>query len=247
MVGDPQAAVQDGQHYIFIEELTLPENRNNGRISVIKVDDEGNHDGPIKVLERPYHLSYPFVFQWKGTYYLVPESSIAGTVELCEAVEFPYEWRHVKNLMTGVSAVDTTLLNRDGRWWLFCNIRQNAGAPYDDELFLFHADDLLTDRWEPHPLNPIVSDARNARPAGAVFEHDGALLRPSQDCSTCYGYAININEITELTSRGYRERPLHRIEPWMFRGARRVHTFSHVPGMTVIDTYMGRSKLIPGR
>ena len=244
---DPQAAWQDDDLFIFIEDLTMPRRKNHGHISVMRIDDQGRAERPVTVLERPYHLSYPFVFQWKGTHYMVPESSANRSIELYEAVEFPYRWQHVKDLMTGVSAVDSTLVRWGGRWWLFANMRENDGAPLNDELFLFHAKDLLADSWEPHPRNPVISDVRSSRPAGALFVQDGALYRPSQDSSFSYGYAVNINKVLRLDERGYEEVRTSYIEPGLFPGASRVHTFSHVPGLTVVDTFMTWPRSIRGR
>ncbi len=242
--GDPQVAREDNDFYIFVEELQLPRSKNHGHIAVIKVDQQGGHEEPVTVLERPYHLSYPFVFEWKDTKYMIPESSNAGTIELYEATMFPYQWRLVKELMTGVAAVDTTLVRRNGLWWMFTNIRENIGGPLNDELFLFYSDDLLGDHWEPHPLNPIVTDARSARPAGRIFELDGILYRPSQDCSRCYGYAVNINRIMEMDEKSYRESRTAYVEPKEFPGASRVHTFSHIHGLTAVDTYMARPRFL---
>ncbi len=245
--GDPQVVRQDDDYYIFIEELRLPRGRNRGHISVIHVDGQGRHEAPVKILERPYHMSYPFIIPWKGTYYMVPETSEARTIELWEAVAFPYEWKHVMNLMTDVSAVDSTLVQRDGRWWLYCNMKENEGSSANDELFLFYSPDLLSDQWKPHPLNPVISDARSARPGGVLYEQGGILYRPAQDCSQCYGYAIVINKVSALDERNYKEERVAYIDPKLFDDALRVHTFSHIPGMTVVDTYMTRSRLFSGR
>ncbi len=244
---DPIVTRQDDDFYIFIEELALPRSRNLGHISVIKVDAEGRYQAPVPVLQRPYHLSYPFVFQHDGRHYMVPESSGARTIELYEAVEFPYRWEHVMDLMKNVHAHDTTLIRRDGRWWMFTNIMENPGAPVDDELFIFHSRDLLSEEWTPHPLNPVVTDVRTARPAGPFCERGGFLYRPSQDCSVCYGYAVNINRVVELSERSYRESLSNRIEPGHFENTTRVHTFSHMKGFTAVDTFFMRSRLRPGR
>ena len=89
--GDPQAAQQDDDYYIFIEELALPRSHNHARISVISSRRHGR--GPVPVLERPYRV-YPFVFEWKGSHYMVPESSNNRTIELYEAeVPVPLEVR----------------------------------------------------------------------------------------------------------------------------------------------------------
>ncbi len=245
--GDPQAAQQDDDFYIFVEELVLPRSRNHAHISVIKVDHDGIHEPPVTVIEKPYHMSYPFVFEWKGSHYMVPETSNARTIELYEATDFPYQWKLVKQIMNEVEAVDTTLVRRNGLWWLFTNMRENHGGPINDELFLFYSDDLLSDHWEPHPLNPIITDARSARPAGRIFELDGVLYRPSQDCARCYGYAVNINRIQEMDEKSYRETRTAYVEPKEFPGASRLHTFSHIHGLTAVDTYIARPRFIPNR
>lgn len=245
--GDPQVAQQDDDFYIFVEELTLPRSRNHAHISVIKVDQDGIQGPPVTVIEQPYHMSYPFVFEWKGSHYMIPETSNARTIELYEATDFPYQWKPVKQIMNEVEAVDTTIVRRNGLWWLFTNMRENHGGPINDELFLYYSDDLFSDHWEPHPLNPIVTDARSARPAGRIFELDGVLYRPSQDCSRCYGYAVNINRILEMDEKRYRETRTAYVTPKEFPGCSRLHTFSHIHGLTAVDTYIARSRLIPNR
>ena len=132
----------------------------------MEIDEEGRWKQPYPVLERPYHLSYPFVFEHDGNTYMLPETAANGTIELYECEEFPHRWVLKKTMMEGVYAVDSTLHFHEGRWWLFTNIRDNEGASSDDELFLFFADSPLAENWTPHPLNPIVSDASCARPAG---------------------------------------------------------------------------------
>ena len=54
---------------------------------------------------------------------------------------------------------------------------------------------FLTNKWTPHPENPIVTDIRTARPGGKIFIQDGKIYRPSQDCSIRYGRALNMNQI----------------------------------------------------
>ena len=87
---------------------------------------------------------------------------------------------------------------------MFTNIKENEGASSFDELFLFYADELLTNHWKPHPKNPVVSDVKSARPAGSLFFYNNKLYRPSQDCSFRYGYATVINEIIEMNPEAER-------------------------------------------
>jgi hypothetical protein len=52
-----------------------------------------------------------------------------------------------------------------------------------------HAD-TITGPWIPHARWPVKIDIRGARPAGMMFNLDGRLFRPAQDCAETYGAGI---------------------------------------------------------
>lgn len=240
---DPQVVYYEGNYFIFIEELKLPRRTNHGHISVIKIDGEGKHNAPIKVLEKPYHLSYPSVLMVNNTFYMVPETSNNRSIELYEAVDFPWKWQFKKNLMTDVLAVDSALVFKDELWWLFTNIKENKGASINDETFLFFSDDFLSGNWEPHPLNPIISDARCARSAGGIFKWEDSLFRPSQDCSQRYGLAVNINKIIEMNKKKYKEVRNVYLKPNRDSKVGSIHTYNFCNKMTVIDAYVSQFRI----
>ena len=78
-------------------------------------------------------------------------------------------------------------------------------------FFLFHAESPLGP-WAPHPMNPVVSDVRYARPAGALFLRGSKLFRPAQNCALTYGHAISFAEVTSLTPTDYAERFAYEIK-----------------------------------
>jgi len=236
---DPCLVERDGRRYLFVEEEVAAVGR--GRIAVLELSDDGAVTPPRTVLEADHHLSYPFVFRWQGETYMVPESEAAKRVDLFRATAFPYAWERVATLLDGVRASDATLLWRDGRWWMFVAIAENRGAPKDAETFLFHSEALI-DGWQPHPSNPIVSDVRNARPAGALFEADGKLYRPAQDSSVRYGYGLNLNLVEELSTTAYRERLVASSRGDGVQGVIGRHTLSRVPGVAVTDALRRRRR-----
>jgi hypothetical protein len=230
---DPHLVRHDGRDYLFFEEY--PFRTRKGHISVVVLDEKGNPGRAEIVLERPYHLSYPHVFRVGDDHYMTPETIGNRTVELYKCREFPNKWELCATLMRDVDAVDPTPFFRDGRWWLFVSMAAVLGASPWDELFLFHAPELTSNRWEPHPLNPIVSDVRRARPAGRLFEYRGHLYRPSQDCSKRYGYGLRLNRVTELTPDSYAEEEVAFLEPLWERGLRGIHSISWSENLTVVD------------
>lgn len=230
---DPHVIYKDDQYYVFFEEFFYEKKK--GHISMLVIDEKGNCTSPTRILERPYHLSYPFVFQWDGEYYMVPDTLKHRSIEIYKCTEFPNRWDYHKTIMTDVSAVDSTIFYHRQKWWLFANIREYEGASSWDELFLFFADNPLSDHWNSHPANPIVSDVRRSRPGGRVFEINTKIYRPSQDCSKGYGYSIKINRIVSLSETEYHEEEVGSIIPNWEKNITGTHTFNHANRLTIID------------
>ncbi len=236
---DPFILARDEKYYVFIEEKLY--RTGLGRIACLTLDQDGNLISNQTVLEQPYHLSYPFLFEYKDEMYMMPESAQNRTLELYRCMRFPDQWEFARNLMSDIYIVDATLLERDGRWWLFANIKTEGGSSLD-KLYLFSANHPFAEVWDPHPRNPIIADIHNARPAGRIFERDGELIRPSQDCSRRYGYALNFNRITTLDQINYEELRLSTFYPPRGQDVLAIHTWNTSGGITVSDAVIRRRK-----
>ena len=239
---DPFVLARNGKFYIFVEEFIYRTNK--GLISVIELDGSGNLLGSEIIINRPYHLSYPFIFEINATYYMIPETSQNKTIELYKCREFPDKWEFFGNLMENICAVDTTLLFHNRKWWIFTSIDDTDNiSGGSTELFLYFSDDLFSDDWKSHPNNPLVSDIRTARPAGRIFIRDNKIYRPSQDCSVRYGKGFNLNEITVLTETEYEEELLIKVEPSWDNKLKGTHTFNFDKNFTIIDAYSYRRRI----
>jgi hypothetical protein len=236
--GDPFVLARDGKYFVFAEEKLYATGR--GRIACLELDTDGRCQSQRVVLERDYHLSYPFVFEYQGEVLMIPETAARRTVELYRCVDFPDKWEFVRFLLQDLYAVDPTLLEHAGRMWLFANVKKPGGSSLD-ALHLYSAETPWAEKWIPHPRNPVVHDIRSARPAGRVFVQDGVLIRPSQDSASRYGHALNFNRITRLDEEGYQEETVARFAPrgGMFRAT---HTFNQAGALTVIDAVIRRRR-----
>ena len=142
--------------------------------------------------------------------------------------------------MRDLDAVDATLLQHHGRFWLFANVRE-PGVSSLNALYLFWAQSRLADVWTPHPRNPVVQDIGSARPAGNIFLQDGHLIRPAQDSSRRYGGSLRFNRITALTEEDYREETVAVFAPDGGK-VRATHTFNQAGGLTVVDAVVRTPK-----
>jgi hypothetical protein len=193
----------------------------------------GGWGAPGASLDVGSHLSYPFLIEHEGQRYILPESRSSGSLVLYREDGPGGDW--VPHATLGVSGDvgDATAVRHDGRWWLF-GVGSDRLNPAT-HLMVWYADQL-EGPWTAHPLNPVVSDVRSARPGGPFFVQDGVLYRPAQDCSTGYGDRIAIKRVNVLTA----ERVDEEIVSWF--GPQRdgpfpygLHTLTEVGDVTLVD------------
>jgi hypothetical protein len=229
---DPFLFERDGRHHLFVEDVSPGTGR--GVISHVELrPGSGDAGPPVPVLQADHHLSYPFVFSYGEEVYMIPETGDVCQIRLYRATSFPTGWELDRVLVDDIRAADATLLEAEGRWWMFASVG-GYGTTLVDELHLFHAASPLGP-WTPHDGNPIVSDVRTARPAGAILREGDRLVRPAQDSSRRYGWAVSLREITLLAPDRYEERELERLEPRDVAGARAVHTYGRDSRFEAID------------
>ncbi|MGQ0523013.1 MAG: glucosamine inositolphosphorylceramide transferase family protein [Betaproteobacteria bacterium] len=236
---DPFAVHRNGRYFIFFEDLPFASGK--GHISMVEVRRDGTTSPPVRVLERDYHLSYPFLMELGGQLYMVPETLQNRSVELYRCIDFPTRWRLERQLMRDARFADATLHQADGRWWMFVNIGFPGAEAYD-ELHLFHAE-RLEGHWQAHPDNPVKSDARSARPAGKLFRRNGILYRPAQICAPLYGSGVSVNRVLHLSRHTYAESEEERIVPAAASGILGLHTVNRAGDLAVIDGFTRRSRL----
>lgn len=243
---DPFVWKQGTDYFIFMEEWDW--GKPHAHISVLRLDKDGRIKAePRLVLAQPYHLAYPFIFEFGGELYMMPDSNANLTVDLYRCESFPERWGKSHTLSRGVCACDATLHLHQGRWWMFQTL-QRGRYRLNHDLFVLHADSPLDGTWREHPRSPVVQSFERARQAGRLFELNGRLYRPSQDCLRGYGHSLNISEITRLDGEHYAERLVHRVRPDWEVGTIGNHHLDWKGGLLVMDALRlvapdGRQKL----
>lgn len=190
------------------------------------------------VLAGRGHMSYPATVEVGGRELVLPE--IAGWSppkafrladgRLNEAAPLAVEGEP--------RIVDPTLSVRDGRFYLFGNVR-SLGS---NVLCLWSAE-ALDATFRPHPLSPIRISPKGARMAGALLEEGGRLIRLGQDFRFGYGDGVFAFEVERLTPDDYAERPIGKLR---FGDRRGPHTLNVRGGEIVFDWYRDRVSLLAG-
>jgi hypothetical protein len=234
---DPFLCSHDGKTYCFVEDYVYKTSR--GHISVLEITGHG-----ARLLgdciKEDFHMSFPFLFRYKGELYMCPESSQARQVRQYRCKSFPLEWELHSVAMDGISAADTMFFEHAGKWWMLTNIDRSGLNDHCFELCLFHAASPFDQDWTPHPQNPLRIDPDGGRNAGLILE-DGRIFRAAQRQGfDQYGKGLMLYEVLELTEDRYTERLVSEIDCNFRRGLLGSHHVSTTGKVTVFD-HVGRS------
>jgi len=198
-VADPFMICKKGVWHLFFE--VFRKDRRLGEIGLAVSSDLASWEYRKIVLRESFHLSYPYVFEWDGSTYMVPETLGADEIRLYKSYDFPRDWRLLCSLIPGRHA-DPSIFRYEDRWWMF-----TCDTPYAHRSLRLYGAARLEGPWEEHPRSPIVeNDARFSRPAGRVVSYEGRPIRFAQDCSKQYGGQVWAFEITQLNRESYMER-----------------------------------------
>ena len=226
---DPFLFERDGRSYLFAELYDRVKAR--GVLGCCELTDTGAGKWEV-IIEEPWHLSYPFIFQQGNDVYLIPESFKSGKITLYKAACFPYEWTKVCDLADMV-AVDSTIVDTAAGSYMITLRIVNAEANLV-VMALSEQMELKAARIASRKEDP------NVRPAGKTFVWKDQLIRPAQDCTKGYGYGLNFMRISALDESRFSEELIRKVLPEeiTIQGVRMpqgVHTYNFTDRYEVID------------
>ena len=226
---DPFVITTKDDTYLFFEWFS----NKNGKADLAIAKKSENFEIYHKITDFPEHRSYPFIFEYQGVIYCIPEAHKTNKISLYRFVETRHgaslQWNY--DLIDGC-CVDSTLYHHsDGKWYLFTTPREQSHT----HLLIFVADDLRGP-YKPHYNNPVKVDCRSSRMAGKIQNTDGDLVRPGQNSTHHYGESITLNKIIKLDEYQYIEKEIKEIKPdknWRYNKG--IHTINSDGDITVFD------------
>ena len=207
-IADPFLARVGETTILFFEELLYSDWK--GRLKALPLDVSGQPVGPeVTILEKPYHLSFPFVFEHPSepdALFLLPEQAESGNTVLYRSPRAmgPSLLRFEQDtvLLPGFPGIDPVVFERDRDFYLF--VTNGTYGNYDNNLQLFISESLRGP-YRIHPKSPIKLGLRGSRMAGPPALHRGTLYRPAQDCKSRYGAQVILHRVDLLSPTDYHE------------------------------------------
>lgn len=238
-LADPFVATRDGRTCVFVEDYVYSTAK--AHISVYEIGGSSVRELGIAI-DEPFHLSFPYLFEYQGDLFMCPESSAAGQVRIYRCVRFPLEWTLERIVMKDVSAADTMIFPHGGRWWLFTNLCETQPEEHSSELHIFSAADPLGSPWQPHPRNPVIIDPERGRNAGLLRERDGFVRVCQCQGFRSYGASARLMRIVRLDEHDYREEQVCQLAADFIPGAHGTHHL-HSDGIYSVWDYKRRERV----
>lgn len=175
------------------------------------------------VLEEDHHLSYPCVFKDNGAYYMIPEAGQSNEISLYRAQLFPFKWKKVHTILSGINYADPQIFFWKNMWYLFFT----SGS--DNDLVVYKCDRIFGD-WK-----PFFKDHKlNCRSAGNLFIYQNKIVRPVQNGEHLYGGGIIFKHV-EIKETSIVEQEYRRIDPTWRDDLIGCHTFNFDNKYVVFD------------
>lgn len=206
IVADPFLYVYQDELYLFYEEKRL---FTPGVLRMVKTRNLKEWTKPVTVLQEPFHLSYPFVFEDNGKIFMIPETSEAGEVRLYQADdEGLTHFTQTDTLLAhqkvdehiSIDYSDSSVFRKDGKYYLMTTLEIDGV----NQLFLYTSDHL-NGPYNEHPSSPVCISKNYGRNAGSLIQYGEKLYRVAQDCESRYGDNVHLFEVKDLSESFYSE------------------------------------------
>jgi len=229
---DPFIFKKLGKNYFFVEEYFKDEKK--ACISCLEVNNE-KVEYLGKVIEEDFHLSYPFIFEYKEEVYIIPDSCNNRSIRLYKAIEFPMKWEYQYDLLKNISATDTNILFHNEKYWLFTSVDEQNQHRHESRLHIFHADNPLSHNWTEHKMSPVLH--KNGARNGGRLKLGNNLIRVGQKYGfQNYGESLEVYKVISLNENIYEEERINSIGTDFDDNITGIHHVDNNEDYIVVDT-----------
>lgn len=248
---DPIPFFFNNKYYVFVE--VFDKLKGKGYIGISHIDLEGRLTKPVKIIEEPFHMSFPNVFVYKEQAYIVPECSASGQVRIYQMDNGDIEKWNLYYTFDKKNIVDIAVCESDDSKIYFLASEINVKNPYQTRGLLYEVNNL-NDRSRIQ-LNLIWQQKEYtyaARNGGNFISDNGECLRVVQHSTKdIYGKFITLNRVKQLNRDGLEEEVIKKISPadipvylppFIYR-IWGIHTYGQAGRLRVVDLSVQRFSL----
>lgn len=195
---DPFIYEKNDITYIFFEAYDLVKLR--GKEGYCILLEDGSCTEPKIIIDESYHLSFPYIFDFNGAIYMMPEMCEDYSIKIYKSISFPDKWAIAEVILPDIFACDSVFVEKFGKRYLltsemFHNVPNGQYASCWVKNCLYEMEGLKVIN---HGMR-IAEGDYGIRNAGMPFEHDGVLYRIGQDCrKRKYGKGLVLFKIDSL-------------------------------------------------
>lgn len=210
---DPFIYDYNNTTYVFYEKFIY--DKNLGEIYCSKLINDNLIQEKKIFLDNYKHYSYPYIFNFNGEIFMIPETSSQNELQIWKCINFPYKWELYHKVLIGKKIIDSSILfDENKKIWLFTNIDEGYCEDHVSCLYIYYLGECLKNEPISHIQNPVKIDCSSSRGAGQIYVENKKLIRPSQiNIKGIYGYGLNINYIETLNLNEFSEKTLEKIFP----------------------------------
>ena len=231
-IADPFGIWKNKKLYIFVEFLDYRTKK--GRIDCMIFDKNLKKISTQNVIKENSHLSYPYIIEDDNRIFMIPESSKSGKTYIYEAIDFPSQWKKIKEIIPNTPLVDASIIKYKSIWWMFYSLPGKNNRALK-EMHIAYSDSLLGE-WKKHANNPVSNDIKLSRPGGKPFLFDKLIHLPVQDSEKTYGAQINILKIICLSKDTFKAKKIKTLKANFHKSFNNgLHTLSECGPVTLID------------
>lgn len=226
--------VTDQQVLLLVEDYSYTTKK--GIITLLKIDRQTYSIVEHKeILELPTHLSFPNIIRRDGKTYIYPESGQSGKLDV-------YEYDSATETMQYCTTICNDVVWDSDITELFGEPMMFTAAHNDRQLDIYTWDNHLQ-RFVSKYIVP--SEKKNSRLGGKLFEYNGKIYYPAQDCEGGYGVAIDVKELSYLDG-AFSTKLIKKIKSTHPTHTLGLHTLNEYKGIVVIDVHGYRYGRIGG-
>lgn len=245
-IADPFLFDYEKSTYLFFEMYDRVKRK--GLLGYSEIDSKGEITEPRIILEEKYHLSFPYVFEFEGEIYIMPESADNLSISLYKSIRFPDLWQKI-NIFDKIYSCDTIWIFKEHKYFKMLTSEMFQPAPKGKlhscyvRNKLFALKDKKINEIDEEDFQYVGEGDYGIRNAGACFYDGNNQIRPGQDCTEgIYGKGLVfflIDSLEPYNEREIRSLSVKELDHHLKRKGKEtlvgVHTYNVSSKYEVID------------